>query len=396
VRIAIEASTWVNPRGYGRFTRGFVRALLSAGSDHCFTLVVDSGAAQAGDLPDVPRVVAATTRTVTAAASAHASRSAPDLWRMGAALSSGSFDAVIFPTVYSFVPVLTGAHLTVVVHDAMPETMPDLVLGSSRARLLWRAKTWMACRRANLVATVSAASAGEIRRHLPLRRGADLLVMTEGVDEAFHAQATDQDDEAIAPFVGPRTPYILYVGGWSPHKRVPALVEAFGQVASRPPHEDLRLVLAGPAATDTFHSDHGAVDHALAALGPLRQRVVVTGFVSDQVLASLYRRAACVVLPSMVEGFGLPALEAMSCGAPLLASRTAAIEELCAGAAEYVDAIEELPDRLQVLLEPGNPRREELRALGPERARHFSWQESARRWLAALPAQVRDRQRAGA
>ena len=279
MHVAIEAGTWINPRGYGRFTREFTHALLRAGSSHTFTLVLDSGAAAAPGLPDAPRVVAATREAVVDAAGADGARSAADLFRMGAALSARRFDAVVFPTLYSFVPVASRAHVTVVVHDAMPETVPDLVLGSTRARLLWKAKTWLACRRADTVATVSEASATEIRRRLPLKAGSDLLVLTEGVDAVFSAAPQAEDHERREPWVGHHDPYVLYVGGLSPHKRVAALVQAFGRVASEPQHSGLKLVLAGPGSIDSFRSDDAGMTTALDSLGERRGRVVHTGFV---------------------------------------------------------------------------------------------------------------------
>jgi glycosyltransferase involved in cell wall biosynthesis len=385
VHVAIEASTWVNPRGYGRFTREFIRALVRAPTHHRFTLVLDSGAAAAPDLPDVPRIVAATRESVVSAAAADRARSAGDLWRMGAALSDRGFDAVVFPTLYSYVPILSRAHVTVVIHDAMPETVPDLVLGSRRARLLWRTKTWLACRRADAVATVSEASASEIRRRLPLAAGANVVVLTEGVDQVFTAAPAAADGPARAAWIPGEAPYVLYVGGLSPHKRVASLVSAFGRVAQQPEHATLRLLLTGPGEIDTFRVDDRGLAAALDGLGSLRDRVVHTGFVPDEALAALYRGASCVVLPSLVEGFGLPALEAMACGAPVLAARTPALEEVCDTSVDYFDRIEELPARLAELLNDRG-RRELLRTAGPVRARRFSWDEAARRWLTTVEA----------
>ena len=374
----------MNPRGYGRFTRELTRALLRAPSPHTFTLVLDSGAAAAADLPDTPRIVARTSEAVVAAAGADRARSPADLLRMGAALSRNHFDAVLFPTLYSFVPVFSRAHVTVVVHDAMPETVPELVLGSARARLLWKAKTWLACRRANTLATVSEASGAEIRRRLPLASGTDLLVLTEGADAVFTTVPDPADDEQRNRWVS-RDPYVLYVGGLSPHKRVAELVRAFGRVATEPRYARLTLVLAGPGDIDSFRADDAGIVSALAALDGAAHRVVRTGFVPDSTLAALYRGAACVVLPSIVEGFGLPALEAMASGAPALVARTPALEEVCADAVAYFDEIEDLADELARLLND-DARRAQLRMLGLQRARRFSWDEAARRWLSSIEA----------
>ena len=380
MHIAIETSTWVNPRGYGRFTREFTRALLRASSPHSFTLVLDSGAAAAADLPDAPRIVAQTRQAVVHAARADGARSPADLFRMGTALSGSHFDAVIFPTLYSFVPVVSRAHVTVVVHDALPETVPELVLGSSRTRLLWKGKTWLACRQASTVATVSEASAMEIRNRLPLKPGSDVLVLTEGVDSVFAAATQAEDRELREPWVSDGDPYVLYVGGLSPHKRVAALLHAFGRVAAAPGNGRLKLVLAGPGGLDSFRSDDAQMAVAMDGLGERRDRVVHTGFVPDTTLAALYRGAACVALPSLVEGFGLPALEAMACGAPVLAARTPALEEVCGDAVDYFAEIDQLPEALARMLSD-EPRRAHLRAAGPLRSRRFSWDEAARRWL---------------
>ena len=383
MHVAIDASTWINSRGYGRFTREFTRALLRAPSPHTFTLVLDSGAAAAADLPDTPRVVAPTSKAVVAAAGVDGARSPADLLRMATALSGRRFDAVVFPTLYSFVPVVSRAHVTVVVHDAMPETVPEMVLGSTRARVLWKAKTWLACRRADTLATVSEASATEIRRRLPLASGTSLLVLTEGVDPVFAAAADAADCERREPWVRAGDSYVLYVGGLSPHKRVAALVDAFGRVAAHPQHAGLKLVLTGPGAMDSFRADDAGMAAALDRLGETRGRVVHTGFVPDSTLAALYRGAACLVLPSIVEGFGLPALEAMACGAPVLAARTPALQEVCAGAVAYFEHIGDLPAELGRLLDD-DARRAQLRIAGPLRSRDFSWDEAARRWLASV------------
>src|SRR6185503_7967172 len=102
-----------------------------------------------------------------------------------------------------------------------------------------------------------------------------------------------------------------------------------------------------------------------------------------ETLAALYRRAECVVLPSLMEGFGLPALEAMSSGTPLIVARNPALEEVCGDAAEYVDDIGALPTILGRVLGDGS-RRAALGRAGLERAGQFSWDEAARRLLAAF------------
>lgn len=384
MRVAIEASTWINPRGYGRFTRELIRALLRAKSPHRFSLVLDAGAvAAASDLPAAEVIPVPTRHTVVSAATANGSRSPADLWRMSTYLSRG-FDAVLFPTNYSFVPVQPGRFVTVVIHDAIPETLPELVLGNARSQLLWKAKNRLACWQADLIATVSESSARDIRRLLPVgnRR---LVVLTEGASAVFSPEPTAGDEALVTAAVPRAGRFVLFVGGISRHKQVDQLVKAFGIVSATSGNEDLQLVLVGPEDRDQFAVDQGGVRDAIEALGPRKTRVIRTGFVSDQTLAALYRSAECVVLPSMAEGFGLPALEAMSSGAPLVVTATPALQELCGDAAEYVHDIERLSDVVGRLLKDA-ARRTALRHAGVTRARQFSWDESARRLLAAFDA----------
>jgi glycosyltransferase involved in cell wall biosynthesis len=385
VNVAIEASTWVNPRGYGRFTRELTAALLRSPGNCRFTLVVDSGAARAIDLPDVPRLVVRTSQSTTVAASASDSRRIGDIVRMSRALSRSNFDAVIFPTNYSFVPVIPGPRVVVVIHDALPEMMPRVILGSWRARLLWGLKNRLACHRADVLATVSAASARDIRRHLRYVRREPAL-LTEGVSRVFTPEQS-ADRDLLAPHLPDGNPYVLFVGGLSRHKRVPELVRAFGRVANDPRHSRLMLVLAGPDTEDTFATDPGGLEAALRDLGPNRSRVVRPGFVSDETLAAFYRGAICTVLPSVAEGFGLPALESMASGTPLVAQRSAALEEVCGDAAEYIDNASQLAPVLARLITDAG-RRRQLREAGLQRASGFSWDECARRMRALLLQRV--------
>jgi glycosyltransferase involved in cell wall biosynthesis len=382
MHVAIEASTWTNSRGYGRFTRELTAALLRADSPHQFSLVVDSGAADAlAPPPGANVVVVRTRRAVVESATADSARSPIDMLRIGARLSCG-FDAVLFPTNYSFVPVAPGRFVAVVIHDAIPEAMPDIVLGSRRAQTLWHLKNRVACWRANLLATVSEASAREIRKHLPIGNR-PLVVLTEGASSIFSPRRTPEDGALVASAIGAPGRFVMFVGGISPHKRVAELIQAFGAVAARPGHDDLRLVIVGPDGKDQFAADQSGVASAIAAIGAAGSRVVRTGFVSDAALAALYRAATVVVLPSAVEGFGLPALEAMSSAAPLIVARNAALEEVCGDGAEYVDHIDRLADVLGDVVDD-EKKRGHLADAGLSRSRQFGWDEAARRLLAAI------------
>ena len=297
--------------------------------------------------------------------------------RMGRALSR--FDAVLFPTHHAYVPVSPRVRVALVVHDAIPESFPHLLDASHAAGIRWRATRWLACRQADLIATTTQAAAKAIREHLPIgdRR---VVVLGAGFDPVFSPLDGPDDAGLTERWVPPGRRVVLYVGGLGPHKRVPDLTRAFGEVAADPKFADAMLVLVGAEMGNP--SELAAVDRAVASLGPARSRVVLLDFVPDTTLAALYRRATCLVLPSLAEGFGMPALEAMASGTPVVASRIPALEEVCADSAEYFDDIEGLPDALSRVLQDSG-RRTELARSGQIRAGTCGWDEAARRLLRA-------------
>jgi glycosyltransferase involved in cell wall biosynthesis len=176
---------------------------------------------------------------------------------------------------------------------------------------------------------------------------------------------------------GPRPvdvrPYFLCVSNRRPHKNEARVVEAFA-IAALP--AEVELVLTG-SATDQLEAH--IVDVGLAG------RVRFTGTVSDSDLATAYRGAIALVFPSLYEGFGLPVVEAMACGTPVVTSNTTALPEIAAGAAVLVDpsSIEEIAHALvRVYVDDGL--RARLRDAGLARATHFSWSAVAQRATAAL------------
>ena len=156
--------------------------------------------------------------------------------------------------------------------------------------------------------------------------------------------------------------YVLAVSTLEPRKNLPRLVEAYGRAGLN----GLPLLVAGAAGWGGVRVDGDGVSWL--------------GEVGDEELARLYRGARAVAYVSLYEGFGLPVLEAMACGAPVVAARTGALEEVAGGAAVLVDPLD--PDAIAAGLTEAIDRREELRPLGIARARAFEWREVARKTVA--------------
>ena len=241
-------------------------------------------------------------------------------------------------------PLRSPCPVVVTVHDVSFAREPSLM--SWKDRLVFRRVVPRAVRRAARVLTVSERSKRDLLALYGVREER-VVVTPNGVDPAFHPDDTPRDDS-----------YVLVVGAIQARKDQLAALEAATAAG-------LPLVVVGPEK-----------DAALA--DELRRRGArVEGYVETDRLAELYRGAACVVQASRYEGFGLPIVEAMASGTPVVAVREAALEEVAGEAAVLVDR-DGLADGIRTAL----AERDRLVAAGLERARAFSWRASAERTLA--------------
>ena len=389
MRIGVDASCWMNRRGYGRYTRELVRTLVRVDRDNEYWLFLDAETARRSeDLPDgAHRVVVGTARPAAEAAAASGRRSARDLWAMRSAVArrSGSLDLFYFPSVYTFFPLGRRPKVVVTVHDTIAERHPEMVFPTWRSRFFWSLKLRWALRQADVIATVSESARDDLVGTFGLRRSA-VRVIPDAVHAGFRplSQSAATEQALTRYGLGTGGPLILYVGGLSPHKNLSTLIEAFTQLLRDGAPAGARLALVGDLHGDVFHSNQAALRRQVARLG-LNGEVVFTGFVPDADLVYLYNAAQMLVLPSFAEGFGLPAAEAMACGTPVVASRVPALLEVVGEGGLFFDprSAAELAARLRDVLQNGE-RRAVLRRAALQQARRFSWEQSARAALDAF------------
>jgi glycosyltransferase involved in cell wall biosynthesis len=342
MRVGISLLTLVPGEVGGAETsaRGLCRGLAEAGSLEyaAFTPPAAPGAGEG--LPEVPVPEYRRARSIKERAFAMALAAArPGRLRR----RYTGLDAVHFPLTIALPPLDLPTAVTV--HDLQHLDHPELF---SRAERLFRARTHERSARS--------AQAVIVPSQFVRRRAIELLGLPP---ERVHAIPWGVDHGRFRPGDEEREPLLLYPARYWPHKNHARLFEAFARLREERP--ELRLVLTGGG-----HEGR-----------PVPDGVEVLGHVSGDELAGLYRRAACLVFPSLYEGFGQPPLEAMVSGTPVAASNIPAIAEACGDAAALFDPTD--PDDIAAVVAAVLESPQRFVAAGHERARGFTWAETARK-----------------
>jgi glycosyltransferase involved in cell wall biosynthesis len=268
-------------------------------------------------------------------------------------------------------PLLYRGKLLVTIHDLTH--IMDVTFGRTVASFVYaRPMLNLVVRKADHVVTVSEFTKNEIVEHLRVSP-AKITVIHSGVSPHFCPQDRQEAVSCVSAAIGLERSYILFVGNLKPHKNVKTLIRAFALLRA-----------------------HRKIDQHLVILGDdrkwkkelvrecqkrgVQEAVHFVPHVDYAMLPSIYGAADLFVLPSRIEGFGLPILEAMACGTPVVCSRAASMLEVAGDAAEYFDpsSAEDLAAAIDRVLN-SEERRAELCRRGLERVKLFSWDECARR-----------------
>jgi len=361
--------------------------MVALGARDSFVCFLDQHAADCFDLraPNVEPRVVAQDRSPTTAASADGHRSIQDMLRLTRAVAAANLDVFFSPSVYTYFPLPPRLRGLVTIHDAIADRFPELTLGSWRARTFWRLKVSLALWQARLILTVSDFAAQDIARVLHVRPSR-MRVALEAPAAAYRIPAAPQDVARAAQQYGLPSDvgWFVYVGGFNPHKNVDLLVRAHASVARRLGLTAPHLALVGPTSQDVFFGEREQIERIIdeERTGPL---VHWLGFLPDAQLRLIHAGALALVLPSMCEGFGLPAVEAAACRTPTVATTESPLPQLLAGAGLFVAPgnLERLADALMTMATDAceRARMAELASLC---AAQLSWERGARAALAAL------------
>ncbi len=366
VRVLIDATAVpADRRGVGRYVDNLIPALVRAG-------VGVRVACQPHDVAHYGRLSSTEPVAMTRLAGRRPARLAWEQLGFPAMLRRIAPDVLHSPH-YTH-PLLSRVPLVVTLHDATFFTDPSVHTRTKGP--FFRAATRLALRRAACCVVPSQATAAELVRVA----GADparLAVAYLGVDTSVFAPPSAAAIAAVRSRLGlrPEQPYVAFLGTLEPRKNVPALVRGWA-AASRNRPDAPALVLAGGAGWDT------GLDAALADM-PAELTVVRPGYLPVDELAGLLGGADVVAYPSLGEGFGLPVLEAMACGAAVLTTRRLALPEVGGDAVAYSE-----PDATSIATVLGEllddpDRRKALAAAAVERASGFTWDACAAAHIAA-------------
>jgi glycosyltransferase involved in cell wall biosynthesis len=360
VKIAIDARKW-RDYGIGTYVRNVVRHLASLDRETTYLLFCNPA-----DEPTL-RDLAENFVPVVESAPGYRLRehiSIPlKLRRLGAdLLHSPHYVRPLFCPVPSVVTIHDCIHLL------FPQYLPN--------RMAFRYARYVmgnAIRKSALVFTVSEASRADILRFYPATDPGKVHVVPNAIDAELLQDPGPEETDRVRERYQLRGRFVLFAGNVKPHKNLERLIRAFARVRALEGNEDLRLVLIGDDV-GRYSSLRRTADEA-----GVRQEVRFFGFVPHQTLAALYRIATVFAFPSLYEGFGLPPLEAMACGTPVLTSRISSLPEVVGDGALLIDPYseEEIAGGIARILDDEDLRRR-LVERGLERAASFSWQRSVR------------------
>jgi glycosyltransferase involved in cell wall biosynthesis len=359
VRIGIDARK-LHDFGIGTYIRNLLRHLGRLDRETEFVVLCR---------PEDREALAATGQNFRAVPESAANYSLSEQVRIPFALRREG--VTLFHAPHYVLPPLVRCRSVVTIHDCIHLMFPQY-LPNRLALAYARTSIGLAARRATRVMTVSESSKRDILRFVDVEPER-IDVIYNAYDERFEVEPREEDVVRVRERYQLHDEFVLYAGNVKPHKNLERLIEAFNLVRARG-LDHLKLVLIGDEIS-RYAALRRAVHHH-----QLHKYVRFLGYMPHETLAVMYRLAGVFVFPSLYEGFGLPPLEAMASGTPVVTSNVSSLPEVAADAAILVDPYDPgaIADGIErVLGDEGL--RADLRRRGLARARQFSWEQSVRR-----------------
>jgi len=268
---------------------------------------------------------------------------------------------------YVIPPGVKGKKVTII-YDMAYKAYPETV--RRKTRLLLNIALKKSCKRADHIITISEFSKSEIIKYLDVPEE-KISIMPCGVDlSLYHSNYSEEEIEHVKQKHNIKGTYLLYLGTLEPRKNIQRLIQAYSKLKIEIPKVP-KLVLAGrkgwmyESIFETVNSLH------------MENDIIFTGYIEAKDAPILIKGAEIFLFPSIYEGFGMPPLEAMACGTPVLVSNESSLPEVVGDAGILVDpfSVESIREGMKLLIEDNN-KREELSRKGMERAREFTWDKA--------------------
>jgi glycosyltransferase involved in cell wall biosynthesis len=344
--ITIDARL-IRNSGIGTYIKNLVPSVIEHFNELNFNILVDP---RHVDSYDNPSFKATNVKKIECTSSLYSWREQFEIYK------SIPKDTSLFWSPHYVIPIYYSKPMIVTIHDACHLALPDLTPGFRKkfyAKLMYYFTTSKSAK----IITDSNFSKQEIIRYTSAK--------PELID-VIHLGVTPNSNHSPFSRDSKHSPYIVFLGNVKPNKNLVRLLKAFSQLTNIIPH---RLLIVGKK--DGFISkDQEVFDYAIN----LGNRVEFTGFIDDNILKETLSNASALIFPSIYEGFGLPPLEAMSCGCPVAASSAASIPEICGDSAIYFDPydVNDIADKIYQLV-TNDTLSQALIDKGSERVKIFSW-----------------------
>jgi len=356
MRIGIDARM-IDWSGVGRYTQNLLKGLAAVDKENQYVLFCHHQSANLA--PEAPNFA---TTIVT-----HPVFSMSSQLSWAREVNQANLD--IFHSPHFVLPLLFAPSSVVTIHDLIPLLFPGN-LRSKAAQMYYTTMIKLTTKKAERIIAVSNRTKEDLIKNLGISVR-KITVIPEAADERYRPLEKEKGDFRTVLKKYASHQFLLYVGNYKPHKNLIRLVEAFDQALPELP-KGSQLVIVGPR--DKRYPEIGRLVKKLA----LEKSVILAGYVSEEELLILYNSATAFVFPSLYEGFGLPPLEAMACGLPVISSNLSSLPEVVGKAALSINP-EDVEDMRRAIVGVFSDEelRQDLRRKGLARAKKFSWEKTA-------------------